>query len=92
MSKCKKTDRLPPLSRYDREKRKLDMWNKTGVFRETINGITVGFFVGWRNRWGAGARNIRAGQYFETADAAIAWRDDMEARRKPMHSEFEQIA
>lgn len=72
--------------------REIFAWNKTGVFEETVNGIVVGYFVGWAGKWGDYARNIRAGLYFKTAAEAIEYRDAMENKRKLMNTNLRQIA
>jgi hypothetical protein len=69
-----------------------DTWHQTGVFRETVNDVTVGYFVGWRYRYGGRARNIREGLYFKPPESATEWRDNMENNRKPLWREHTQIA
>jgi len=71
--------------------RNFQSW-KTGVFEETVNGITVGYFVGWKGRRHTGARNIREGLYFETAKQAIDYRDHMEDSRVMLSRNMKQIA
>jgi hypothetical protein len=76
-----------------RETMELNTYYRPGVFRYDVHGVTVGYFVGWRHRYGSGARNIREGQYFRTVEDAIAWRDAMERNRNGgMFREIEQIA
>lgn len=71
----------------------LNTRRKTGVFVERVNGIVVGYFVGWRYWWSDGrARNIRAGLYFSTPAAAVEFRDSLEDNRTSMIAEQEQIA
>ncbi len=66
---------------------------KLGVFKKTVNSVTVGYFVGWRYRWSTSqARNIRKNLFFDTPDAAIAFRDSIEATRRDMVTTDEQIA
>ena len=61
--------------------KRLDTYWNTGVFQKTVNGITVGYFVGWRYHWEkAKARNIRQGLFFDTPGDAIAFRDSLEKR------------
>ena len=64
---------------------------ETGIFRRSVNGITVGYFVGWRYILSDGARNIRAGLYFDSPEDAKAFRERLEARRH-MFAKDEQIA
>jgi len=65
---------------------------QTGVFRYKVNGNTVGFFVGWKRRYGEVARNIRGGLYFDSAEKAIAFHDSLEKRPVRYFVEHEQIA
>jgi hypothetical protein len=65
--------------------------NKLGVFQLVVCGTVCAYFVGWCGRW-SGARNIRAGLYFPTKEAAIKFRDDIENNRSVFIDEIEQIA
>lgn len=72
--------------------RDLDTYHQTGVFELRVCGTVCAYFVGWRYRFQDGAKNIRAGLYFPTKEAAIAWRDEMEKARNVMPSEIIQVA
>ena len=89
MAKRKPVKTRPSVTDRDRN---YDTYRKTGVFRETVNGQCVGYFVGWRYHFGTKARNIREGLYFSTPEAATQWRDSMEATRVSLEPEHEQIA
>lgn len=72
--------------------RKLDTYWQTGVFEKQVNGITLGYFVGWNLKGTRKkARNIRQGLFFDTPSKAIAFRDSLEKRRDMVATDI-QIA
>lgn len=76
----------------DRDHRGYDMFdNKTVIARKSINGITVGFVVGWRLIHNAGIRNIRADLVFADLETAQTFQKEMEARRKALHVRFDIV-
>jgi len=88
--------KMKPVKRRETPNNEFDTYRQTGVFAKRVNGVIVGYFVGWRMHWSNRARNIRAGQFFKTSVEAIEWRDAME-RRRATDAEFvllndEQIA
>lgn len=74
--------KMKPVKRRETPNNEFDTYRQTGVFAKRVNGVVVGYFVGWRQGWDNGrARNIRAGQFFQTPENATRWRDEMEKRR-----------
>ena len=63
-----------------------------GVFELRVCGTVCAYFVGWRSHWYERGRNIRAGLYFPTAEAAIKFRDSIEDARQIFVDEHRQIA
>ena len=64
---------------------------RLGVFELRVCGTVCAYFVGWRSRWYERGRNIRAGLYFPTAEAAIKFRDSIEDARQVFVDEHRQI-
>lgn len=71
---------------------------RLGVFQKKVNDVTVGYYVGWRYYCYIGtpdrkaARNIREGLFFDTPEAAIAFRDSIENGRRDIIATDTQIA
>lgn len=66
--------------------------NRLGVFELRVCGTVCAYFVGWRSLWYERGRNIRAGLYFPTAEAAIKFRDSIEDARQVFVDEHRQIS
>jgi hypothetical protein len=64
---------------------------QTVVARKTVNGITVGYLVGWKSHWHNFVRNIRADLYFNSENEARRFQTQLEKERKPMYAEFEVL-
>ena len=73
--------------------------NKPVIIEQTVNGVPVGFKVGWwfrphRYHYGDGGRifrNIRADSIFHTLDDAQAFRDIIERTRSESAVENTQV-
>jgi len=64
---------------------------QTVVARKTVNGITVGYVVGWKSPYMDFVRNIRADLYFKTEREARRFHDKLEKSREPMYAKFEVL-
>jgi hypothetical protein len=62
---------------------------KPVVARKHYNGVTIGYIVGWKHRYGGMVRNIRAGLIFKNATLARNFKRRMENSRIDCYVEFE---
>lgn len=71
------------------------------VARKTVEGVTIGYVVGWRTRWkhywgvqsgGVTFRSVREGLIFKTQKKAEEFRDKIEEKRVQETKEFEILS